>query len=534
MKPVLTLVANATVAKIVNADDPTKDVDNAVKDIVSTVLSYRVEGAEHMHAFTSGGWDGRSSFFTRRACTFPAGFFHMVFHELTRKGYQVRVARKQFATPLGPENPIVDTFGNDDPRYDYQLKALRQVEKHGRGIIQIATGGGKSKIAKLITARYRRPTLFLTTRGVLMYQMQKAFLKDCGFNTGIIGDGLWKPTKGINCGMVQTFVAQLKEPKLEEERGKVIAANIKKDLGLSQKQIDAVAQEEFEEKTKTRARLIKLLEYFEVVIGEEAHEAGGNSYFEILQYCKNATVRVALTATPFMRSAEEDNMRLMAAFGPVLIKVSEKLLIDRGILAKPYFLYASPPPAKLLRKTSPWQRAREIGITTSLPRNTAIAELTKRAKEHGLPVLILVAAKKHGPILVEMLRERGVKAVQIQGENDQAERERALEALATGKIDALIGTTIVDVGVDVPSIGMTILAGGGKGEIALRQRIGRGLRAKKKGPNVTFIVDFTDELNSTLRDHARTRRAIVEQTPGFAEGIVKDLPWNLFSMRKAA
>jgi superfamily II DNA or RNA helicase len=27
----------------------------------------------------------------------------------------------------------------------------------------------------------------------------------------------------------------------------------------------------------------------EVVIGEEAHEAGGNSYYEILQHCKNAT-----------------------------------------------------------------------------------------------------------------------------------------------------------------------------------------------------------------------------------------------------
>jgi hypothetical protein len=68
--------------------------------------------------------------------------------------------------PLGPENPIVDEFGNDDPRYAFQLQALRQVEKHGRGILQVATGGGKSKIAKLIMARYRRLTLFLTTRGV--------------------------------------------------------------------------------------------------------------------------------------------------------------------------------------------------------------------------------------------------------------------------------------------------------------------------------------------------------------------------------
>lgn len=530
MKPVLTIVANATVAKLHGAD-------NAAKNIVTQILSYMVQGHEHMHAFTTGGWNGRSSFFTLSDCTFPAGFVHMVNHELTRKGYTVRLGIKAAPEPLGPPMPIVDEFGNDDPLYDYQPKALKQVEKHKRGIIRVATGGGKSKIAKLIVARYRRMTLFLTTRGVLLYQMKKAFEKDCGFRVGIIGDGIYDPTKGVNCGMVQTFVAQLKEPKMVDERGAVIAENVNKNLNLSKEEITRRAKASFDEKARVRARLIKILEMVEVVIGEEAHEAGGNSYYEILQYCKNAHIRVALTATPFMRAAEEDNMRLMAAFGPILLTVSEKLLIDRGVLAKPYFLYASPPPAPKLFKTSPWQRAREIGITSSVPRNTKIVQLAKKAKDHGLPVLILVATKKHGPILVEMLKQVGVRARQIQGENDQAEREHALAQLASGEIDALIGTTIVDVGVDVPSIGMTILAGGGKGEIALRQRIGRGLRRKKVGPNVTFIVDFTDELNSTLRDHARTRRYLVEQTPGFAEGIIAandDLPWHLFSQRKAA
>ncbi|MBH8434009.1 hypothetical protein I8Q59_09430, partial [Acinetobacter baumannii] len=43
---------------------------------------------------------------------------------------------------------------------------------------------------------------------------------------------------------------------------------------------------------------------------------------------------------------------------------------------------------------------------------------------------------------------------------------------------------LLDGGVDVPAVGLIILAGGGKAEVALRQRIGRGLRAKKFGPNV--------------------------------------------------
>ena len=106
-------------------------------------------------------------------------------------------------------------------------------------------------------------------------------------------------------------------------------------------------------------------------------------------------------------------------------------------------------------------------------------------------------------------------------ESGQAERQAALKDLEEGKIQTLIGSTILDVGVDVPAVGMVILARGGKAEVALRQRIGRGLRRKKSGPNVAFVVDVNDQVNKHLMTHAAQRRQIVESTPGFAEGILK-------------
>jgi superfamily II DNA or RNA helicase len=84
----------------------------------------------------------------------------------------------------------------------------------------------------------------------------------------------------------------------------------------------------------------------------------------------------------------------------------------------------------------------------------------------------------------------------------------------------LIGSTIIDVGVDVPSLGMVILAGGGKAEVALRQRVGRGLREKKSGPNIALVCDFVDPGNKHTKGHSMTRRAIIEATPGFREGIL--------------
>lgn len=480
MTEIVKIAHNAVSAKLI-------DASRQVKLEVQQILSYAVAGADKMSRFQSSGWDGRSSFLHFNEGLFPRGFVHLVYHRLQQRGYKVQIVRKSYPEPLGVANPKVDDFG-EDPRYDYQPEIVNRLLAHGQMIAQVATGGGKSRIAKLCAARIRRPTLFLTTRSILMYQMASSF-KYLTNKVGILGDSVWEPAAWINCGMVQTFVANLKNPKMRDET-------------------------------------IRLLERFEFVIGEEAHEVSGDGYTEILKHCKNAHYRIALTATPFMKDDEEANMRLMASFGTVGITVSEKMLIDRGILARPYFKFIKLPehtkPEKLFR-TTPWQRATELGIVNYVYRNKCIAAEAIRATRWGLTTMVLVSRKDHGKVLLDMFKKNGIRAEFIFGENKQAERQRAIAKMKNGQLDVLIGSTILDVGVDVPAIGMVILAGGGKAEVALRQRIGRGLREKKNGlPNIAFIVDFEDSHNVHLKGHAKARRAIIESTPGFAENIVKD------------
>jgi superfamily II DNA or RNA helicase len=270
----------------------------------------------------------------------------------------------------------------------------------------------------------------------------------------------------------------------------------------------------------------------------------------VSQLCRNANYRLALTATPDMRDSEQANMRLEATAGPVAIKVSERMLIERGILARPYFKYidlgefanegtvvdadGNEKPAKLY-KTTPYQKAYEIGVSSNTKRNAAIVWEVVRACTYGLTSMVLVQHKAHGARLARLLTDAGVRCAFIQGANDQDERLAALNALKTGLIDALIGTNILDVGVDTPAVGLIAIAGAGKAEVAYRQRIGRGLREKKNGmPNAAFIVDFMDRVNNHLRDHARERRLIVETTPGFGEGIVSDFPFEQLGFVKKA
>jgi superfamily II DNA or RNA helicase len=160
-------------------------------------------------------------------------------------------------------------------------------------------------------------------------------------------------------------------------------------------------------------------------------------------------------------------------------------------------------------------------VAGGVKRNALVAYYASLAKRYGLSAIALVQRGNHGLYLQRMLTDAGLRVNFIRGEHDQAEREAGINALRDGRIDTLIGSTILDVGVDMPSVGMIINASGGKAEVATRQRYGRGLREKKNGmPNVAFIVEFDDWQNSHLRQHSIERRRIIEETPGFAEGIV--------------
>ncbi len=554
---IITIASNATRAKLHNAS-------RDVRLLAQTYLSYSVEGFEHSMAFKKGSWDGRSSFLDFKTGGFPAGFVPFMAANFHKAGYTVNLVRKPLPPPLGPENPKVDAFP-DDPRYSFQMDTVNRLLKHGSMIAQIATGGGKSRCAKLAFARLNMPTLFLTTRGILMYQMKDTFERDMGISVSVLGDGQFGHTiteggverqaiKKMSVGMVQTLIARLEEKTVEGEVERMMDARVNKeikavarlkesmkgkswaDISHASKVLDrkmeserptpaqmiALATPKVEEHMIARHQTIKVLSMFGLVILEEAHEASGGSYYEIMKYCVNAHYRLALTATPFMKDSEESNMRLMAVSGPVGIKITEKMLIDMGILAKPYFKIEKvlQKPAKLMKHT-PWQSAYRIGIVDNEFRNRKIVDRVKMFADMGLSSMVLIQQTRHGDILVEMMQKAGLNVEFIQGEDDQIGRKEALARLAGGHIDALIGTTILDVGVDVPAVGHVCLAGAGKAEVAMRQRIGRGLRAKKKGPNVCFVTDFSDDFNTYLKSHAWQRLAILKATPGFAENILE-------------
>ncbi len=550
-KQVITIVSNATVAKL----------DNAPKDVqlfVAKELSYTAAGFDRSALGSKQGWDGKKSFFSFKTQTFPAGFARAVVAKLTKAGYRTNWVTRPLPEPKGPKRPVVDPFGYSDERYQYQPETSDKLVRFGRMVANVATGGGKSRIARICYKRINRNTLFLTTRGVLMYQMRDNFEELLGEKVGVVGDGHWNTVNGFNVGMVQTLASNLEVKTLDNEveraveleedatarkveafkrklaRNKTSPMDVMKKVKAYREELlkARVSDEELVEKiklsiakhNKRREETIKFLRSVEFLILEEAHEAGSDEYYNVCMACKNAYYRLALTGTAFKRADEESNMRLMAVSGPVGITVSEKQLIDLGVLATPYFEYVKLPKPPKLFKTTGWARAYTVGVTENEYRNKQIIGKCQMMKDFGLTSMVLVLRKEHGKALKLAMKKKGLRVSFIDGDASQAERKAALQKLAKNEIDVLIGTTILDVGVDVPSVGAIILGGGGKAEIALRQRIGRGLRAKKAPmPNVCFVFDFHDRYNEHLTKHGAARRRIVMETPGFVENIVEKI-----------
>lgn len=518
------IVYDAVNALVSGADEP-------AKKLVQQALSYEIDGA----GFITPTWDGKSTMFDWAGNHFPAGFVTSVVARLQKAGYRVQIARKPMVAPLGTANPVVCGYPAN-PDYDYQDETVERMVQYGGMIAQVATGGGKSMIACKALARIGRMTLFITTRSVLMQQMRENFQASLdwraengephlrGAQCGILGEGEFSVSKYVNVATVQTLASFLDEPARD-------ATPEKRAFHL-----------------KRRELIARVLKSVSLLILEEAHEASGSNFYDIARMCSNADYRLALTATPFMKASAEANMRLMAVSGPIGIKVTESYLIGCGILATPYFLYRRcgyrPDMERIkadlkdkvsnarLGRTSPYQKAYQLGIVYNLERNTYISRSAREMVDHGLNVMVLVKHKRHGQILKEMIESLGARVDFIYGESKKKVRVQKLQALRNGTIDVLIGSTILDVGVDVPGVGGVILGGGDKAEVELRQRVGRGLRAKKGRANICFVVDFLDTSNNNLLTHSYSRKTIIDTTPGFGENVLPvdgNLPFSLLS-----
>jgi superfamily II DNA/RNA helicase len=147
----------------------------------------------------------------------------------------------------------------------------------------------------------------------------------------------------------------------------------------------------------------------------------------------------------------------------------------------------------------------------AVSRETRIDALVEELGADRDLALVFVRTKRGADRLVKKLETAGVRAVAMHGNKTQGQRERALAAFESGRVDTLVATDVAARGIDVSGISHVINFDAPDDRETYVHRVGRTGRAGASGIGITFVeaeqVKDVGKIAADLRLHAEFERA---------------------------
>ena len=415
------------------------------------VYSANVPGARYSPSYRRRQWDGKKHFVTNRG-VFRTGLLDSIQSDLRKANLEWEEEHKNER----PKSPSMECIDGYDYR-NYQQEAIEYALGRQRCIVKAPTGAGKTLImAGLVKSLLGKRIVILFNAKNLLKQTYDFLTQEAGLtNVGVcFGEGY--------------------------QDGEIMLATVQSIERI----IDPyVAQAD-------------------VLMVDEVHEFGsGETTLAAIESFPNAQFRYGFTAT--MPHDKIPMWNLIGAFGPVHICKTTADLVEEGALCKPIIQMLSTEQDVENEGQSAYADIYADGITHNDHRNGQIVSIVDQIRE-GNPkarVLILVKSLEHGEILQQAL---GEDTWYLQGEDDLGERYRTIGEFTSGNgPSVLIGTKILQTGVNIREITHFINARGLKSPIATIQALGRALRTHESKDRV-YVYDFLD-IGPYLGAHANQR-----------------------------
>ena len=448
-------------------------------DKIDDALSFPVMGHQYSPKFLDGSWDGKKHLFDKRDFSFPTGLLDRVMNIIDKEGveYQIIDNRKK-------SKASVKVKKSDIELRDYQIEAIEKSIEAKRGILEMATGAGKTTVAAALIYELSRTTMFFVHTKDLLYQAKNYFEEHLKTKIGQIGDGKID-IKPITVATIQTAI---------------------KAFDGTYTKVDEEDEEDTTDISGKKDEIKKAIGKAEVVFFDECHHIPAETCYSVAMQTNSAGYRFGLSATPYR--ADRQDMLIEASIGRKTFSANASFLIDKGHLVPPQILILDVPSGKAAKKDE-YQKIYNSQIVENDKRNKLIIKQAKSLNKVGMSVLILVSQVKHGKII----KSKFPDAQFVQGNDSAKVRMKALNDLKNKKILTLIATTLADEGLDLPSLNAVILAGGGKSETKALQRIGRALRVSE-GKDTGYIFDFNDSA-PYIKEHSKRRIEIYKTEPLF-------------------
>lgn len=455
-----------------------------VEEIVEQT-SYYVPGYQYTPSYLEKRWDGRRHLFDRRKLAFPSGLVGRITELLHKKGITFEIVRESIALP-----PPVEYRAPAFELRDYQRECTDTAIHAQRGVIELATGAGKTVVAAQIIHKLGLPALFFVHTRDLLHQTHDFFEKHLGRKVGLVGDG-------------QVHLAPLTVATMQTV-GRAFDINVAGTLDD-----ETPLEEDFTDISHSKKRLVEFVRQCPVVFFDECHHLPAESFYSLAMQTSGAVYRYGLSATPYR--ADRLDILLEAAVGPKIFRANASILIKKGHLVPAEIVFLAPAAYKVASSRSPdYATVFHEYIVTNPQRNKMIASEARRLARQKKSVLILVSQVGHGERLASLLPE----AAFVQGSDTATKRQRVFAKLESKTLPIVIATTLADEGLDIPTLDAVILASGGKSETRTLQRIGRALRPAP-GKKKALIIDFFDNA-PFLKEHSMRRYEIYSTEPEFS------------------
>ena len=443
-----------------------KGLDPETLNECREVLTYYVPGFVHMPSYRLGRWDGQIRLMKASGAT-HINLLDQIFPILDNNGYHVEIVEEySYTDDVSAQLQYIDeTYlseytkdGNPITLWDHQVTAVNTCIKEGQGILELATGAGKTIICGIMSKIWQEfgRVVVIVPSIDLVVQTQYWF-QQIGVQSGI-----WYGER--------------------KERGQTTVS--------TWQSIDHFPE---------------LFADVKCVIVDEVHQAKAQILNEIL--CGPAArVPFRFGCTGSMPKEDLYRNQILAAVGPVIYTLRSKELQEKGVLAEATIYQLTLNDERndeYMRVRDNFTEWREevSWMFTSIPRMEYIANPIRDVTEDYGNTLVLVQYRKSGKELQKYLPD----APSLDG-NDKSRAEH-YKRFNEGDNQVLICTLgIASTGIDIPRIFNLVIIEPGKKFEKVVQTLGRGLR-KAEDKSHLNVFDISGNARFAKK-HAALRRGI--------------------------
>ena len=324
----------------------------------------------------------------------PRGYFYTLHMHIHKLGLEHKLIDRTLVLPK------LNFKFKGKPR-DYQLLAIKDLMKYPNGILQAATGSGKTFVGINMIAKRQQPTLILVHSKELMNQWEKSIIDLLGEIPGIVGGGRCD-VRPITIGIINS---------------------VKNKIDI-------------------------LWDKFGHIILDECHRVAGVTWIDTLEKL-SAKYYLGLSATIFRN--DELTGTLNAFIGPTMHKVDKEHLFNTGAVLKPEIIriqtnFDMPPGSEYISVISNMVRDKR--------RNELIVDAVIRdLNKNNTPVLIVSDRVQHCEILSKMLKNKGAKVSLLLSKMNKQDRLDSVGDIKDNSTEVLIATgQLIGEGFDAPNL----------------------------------------------------------------------------------